>query len=175
MLWITIDCGLPDHPKMAALPNDSARYGWIVVLTKAKRQRKPGVFASRTHFVEVLGRHARHLPSYISTRLLEETEAGELAIHDWDKHQWAVKKAGQRGDKKGTSEGQEEDSRARNAVAVDVSNGEKRVQGEEGKPWVLLTEAEKAERLREEKDEAIRRTMLQVGLKPELVVVKETA
>lgn len=40
---------------------------------------------------------------------------------------------------------------------------------EEEKPWVTLTPEERAEHDRAEKDETIRRAMLQVGLKPELV------
>jgi hypothetical protein len=93
MAWITLDVGLPKHPKVAELPNDSARFGWIAVLCEAKMQRKPGVFASARHFREVVGRFAKHLPSYEAAGLLERDEDGTLRVHDWERHQWAVRQA----------------------------------------------------------------------------------
>jgi hypothetical protein len=97
MPWITVDCHLSEHPKMAELPSDAARWGWIVVLTKAKLQRQPGRFASERHFKEVLGRHAKHLPSYRAAGLMD-ADGDALVIHDWERHQWKVAKAGQRED-----------------------------------------------------------------------------
>src|SRR5688500_19324811 len=98
MPWITLDCHLPDHPKMAELPSDAARYGWIVVLTQAKLQRKPGQFANLRHFKEVMGRHARHLHAFEAAGLMDR--AGDaLVVHDWQRHQWAVAKERQREDK----------------------------------------------------------------------------
>jgi hypothetical protein len=121
MLWFTVDCDLPDHPKMAALPTDAARWGWIVVLARAKRQRQQGTFANAGHFKAVMGKYATYLPAYIEARLMDELPDTTLAVHDWDRHQWKVKKAGQRGDNEGTFEGQEVDPRVgARAVAVSV-------------------------------------------------------
>lgn len=131
MTWITIDVALAKHPKLAELPNDSARYGWIVTLCEAKTQRRPGTFASDRHFREVLGRYARFLQDYIGARLLERDEDGALHVHDWRRHQWAVAKARHRDDNNETSGGQEEDASRAVPVPVYVSSTEEGVQGEE--------------------------------------------
>lgn len=106
MSWITVDIDLPKHPKLAELPNDTARFGWLAVLCEAKRQRNAGAFASDRHFREVLGRFGKYLPDYLAARLLERHEDGSLAVHGWQQYQWAVKKQRQRGDIEGTLGGQ---------------------------------------------------------------------
>ena len=119
--WFVVECGLYKHPKMAALPNDTARFGWIAVLAEAKQQRQQGTFASEAHFKEVMGRHGRQLKHYLAVGLMERSEAGRLAVHDWKQHQWAGKKAGQREDNSETNEGQNEDPHARErAVSLSV-------------------------------------------------------
>ncbi len=107
MPWIAIDTGLPKHPKMAELPNDAARWGWLLTLLEAKEQRRPGAFASERHYRHVLGRHGRYLSSYVKAGLMERGEDGSLAVHDWQRHQWAGAKAAQRE----TSNGQSTDNR----------------------------------------------------------------
>lgn len=135
MTWIAVDCDLFDHPKMVELlPNDSARYGWIVTLSKAKRQRNAGTFASAKHFAHVLGKYGRFVNDYIKAGLLDKAEDGTLAIHDWRKHQWAASKARLRDDDGETPSGPDvdtgetpsgtsEDSRAGNAVLSSLSVG----------------------------------------------------
>lgn len=113
MAWITIDVGLPDHEKMAGLPSDSARYGWIVTLTKAKLQKRPGVFASDRHYKEVVGRFGKFLSHYLAARLLERHDDSALAVHDWQRHQWSIRQAQHRGqerDKSVTSAGHQRDA-----------------------------------------------------------------
>ncbi len=109
MSWIAVDAELPNHAKMALLPSDAARWGWIVTLCEAKVQRKPGTFASERHFRHVMARHGRFLADYIKARLIDRGDDGSLAVHDWQKHQWAAAKAGQREDIPRTSEGHSED------------------------------------------------------------------
>lgn len=103
--WITVDVKLPDHPKMAALPNDAARWGWLVTLTKAKEQRTAGTFASEKHYRLVMGRHGRFLKDYLAAKLIDKGKDGSLHVHDWARHQWAVAKAKARE----TTDGQVED------------------------------------------------------------------
>jgi hypothetical protein len=86
MSWITMDTKLPDHPKMAALPNDTARYGWILTLLEAKEQKAPGTFATANHFRHVLGKYGRYLQDYIKVGLLDEV-GGHIEVHDWSEYQ----------------------------------------------------------------------------------------
>jgi hypothetical protein len=144
--WAAIDCDIDSHPKLAALPSDAARYGWIRTLLEAKRQRRPGRFASAAHFRHVLGRHGKFLKDYLAANLLEE-DGTEVVVHDWTRHQWASSKARQRETSRGHSEDKDEtpvgpDLDASRAVVVhvpvDVSNDGERVQGEgaETEPWL---------------------------------------
>lgn len=140
MSWITVDTDLPDHAKMAALPNDTARWGWLVTLCKAKQQRKPGTFANANHFRHVMGRHARFLEDYTKAGLLDTGEGNTLQVHDWKKHQWAVAKAQQREtseghseDKDETSGGHQEDVSRAVSVSVPVSVLES-TEGVQGEP-----------------------------------------
>ncbi len=110
MSWFTVDCDLPDHPKLLELPNDSARYGWIVTLARAKRQRTPGQFDSERHYRGVLHRYAKYLPNYLAVGLLEQHEDHSLTVHDWRRYQWAVAKARQREDIAGTPARHPEDN-----------------------------------------------------------------
>jgi hypothetical protein len=139
MSWITVDTKLPDHPKMAALPNDTARWGWIVTLLEAKEQRTPGTFASEKHYRHVMPRHGRFLGDYIKAGLIDKGDDGTLHVHDWKRHQWAVSKAQQRGTPEGQDEdinetfvGQKED--ASRAVPVRVPVSVESTEGVQGEP-----------------------------------------
>lgn len=81
-----MDTGLVDHPKMADLSSDAARWGWMVSLLKAKRQKTPGSFASPNHYRHVLGKLGRYLQEYVDAGLLDEVD-GRLDIHDWPDYQ----------------------------------------------------------------------------------------
>lgn len=139
MSWITVDTKLGNHPKMAALPNDAARYGWILTLLEAKEQAKAGTFATAKHYRLVMGRHGRFLEDYIKARLIDKDEDGSLHVHDWRRHQWSVAKATQRETSGGhsediseTSEGQKED--ASRAVLVPVYVSSSSTEGVQGEP-----------------------------------------
>lgn len=111
MSWITVDTALPNHRKMADLPSDAARWGWLVSLCEAKEQRTPGTFASEKHYRHVMPRHGRFLPDYLRVGLMDKGDDGTLHVHDWRKHQWAAAKGHQR-DKAKTSDGPKDDPRA---------------------------------------------------------------
>ena len=141
MSWIAVDTGLGNHHKMAHLPSDAARWGWLLTLCEAKEQRKPGTFASEVHFRYVLARHGKYLPDYIKAGLLDKSEDGTLTVHDWQKHQWAAAKAAQREDIPKTPlghsedipktiEGQKEDASRAVSVPVLVDVTTEGVQGE---------------------------------------------
>lgn len=129
-VWITLDVGLPKHPKIAELSSDGARFGWIVILCEAKSQRSPGSFSSERHFREVAGRFAKYLPEYLTARLLEGNEDGSLSIHDWERHQWSVRQARHRGDDSVTSALLDSDPSRAVSVPVSVSTLPEGVQGE---------------------------------------------
>jgi hypothetical protein len=150
--WIALDCDLFDHPKMVDLPSDSARYGWIVTLSKAKRQRNAGSFASTKHFSHVMGKFGKFADTYVKAGLLEKADDGSLTIHDWRKHQWAASKAKIREDEGETSgglnvdieetlSGSKEDSRAGSAVPVLNSSSSKGVvKGDDDEPEFPLVQ-----------------------------------
>lgn len=98
---VLISSRLPDHEKIIGLPSDSARFGFVVVLCEARRQRPPGRFASRLVLAHLLGRYARWIPAYLRAGLLHEAPAlcercrsrvggisdGTIVVHDWPDHQ----------------------------------------------------------------------------------------
>lgn len=99
--WIKIKVNIISSDKMGELPGDSARWGWIKVLIAGKTQRRLGVFASAQHLADLLGRHARFIPSYVASGLLHVLPAlcdrcraaypderrGEVVIHDYRREQ----------------------------------------------------------------------------------------
>lgn len=100
--YVAMDATIRSNAKLAALPSDTARLGWLYVgLGSAKLQRPSGCFRSRAHWNEVAGRFAKHLAQYLSQGLIEEAprlcercEAvwprlpdGSLVVHDWKRHQ----------------------------------------------------------------------------------------
>ena len=164
MQWISLDIGLAKHPKMAELPNDTCRYGWIVTLCEAKAQTRPGVFASHRHFREVLGRFGKYLPLYLDARLLEENEDGSLSVHDWKRHQWAVRQERHRRDNSVTPALQQGE---RSVTDIDRDIDSKREKEKErtngvsrrpveDKPWVLMTAQEKREKEQHDLEETTR-------------------
>lgn len=98
---LLVSSRLPDHPKLVELGSDSARWGWLVVLCEAKRQRPAGRFPSRVVLAHLLGRYAKYIPAYVQAGLLHEAPAlcdrcrssvgdvsdGVLVVHDWAAHQ----------------------------------------------------------------------------------------
>lgn len=99
--WIAVDATIRVNHKLAGMPNDTARWGWICILGEAKTLRPPGRFASRRHFTEIAGRFGKFLALYLTARLLEEAPRlcdrcqkscegvtdGTLVVHDWALHQ----------------------------------------------------------------------------------------
>jgi hypothetical protein len=103
--WVAVDATIRRSVKLTALPSDTARYGWIVALGEAKLLYRQGTF-SPGQWVEVMGRYARHLRSYVAVGLMHVATdycdlahqggclsgrgpftSGTLVIHDWPRHQ----------------------------------------------------------------------------------------
>lgn len=103
--WVAVEATVRRSDKLAALPSDTARWGWLVMLGEAKLLRRQGTF-SVGQWAEVMGRYAKYLPDYIRLGLLhrapaycDETrqrtclrgrgpfERGVLVVHDWPRHQ----------------------------------------------------------------------------------------
>lgn len=87
MTFVWIDCDLLEHPKVAQLPSDAARLGFVAVIFRAKRQAKPGRFANEQHFRYVMGRFGKFLPAYIAQHLIDVEADGVLSVHDWYDYQ----------------------------------------------------------------------------------------
>lgn len=85
--WIKVEVAMTVHRKLADLPSDSARWGWLVLLAAAKVQHPQGSFASVGVARQVAGRFARFIPHYMKGGLLEDA-GGTVAVHDWPKYQW---------------------------------------------------------------------------------------
>ncbi len=99
--YVPMDATIRRNAKLAALPSDTARLGWLYVgLGDAKLQRPSGCFRSRCHWDEVAGRFARFRRDYLAAGLLEQAPdlcprcaeawpgvaAGTLVVHDWKRH-----------------------------------------------------------------------------------------
>jgi 5-methylcytosine-specific restriction endonuclease McrA len=99
--WIKLLIGFRRNPKIAGLPDDGARLGWVYAMLEAKVQREMGVFGSEFHFTEVLGRHGRYVKDYLAAGLLEtdpdlceecairygELRHGVVVVHDFLREQ----------------------------------------------------------------------------------------
>lgn len=103
---VLVAATIRENNKLAALPNDTARLGYIYICLGAAKLLKPipGQFTSRSHFREIAGRFAPYLKHYLATGLMEEAprlcdrcEAkwtatpppkGALVTHDWHEHQY---------------------------------------------------------------------------------------
>lgn len=99
--WIKLKIGIRRSGKMAGLPTDTARLGWIYVLVEAKVQRSLGVFDNKAHFVEVLGRFGKHFDAYRAAGLLHvapdlcadckarhrDAKKGQVVVHDYRREQ----------------------------------------------------------------------------------------
>lgn len=95
--WIKVKVGLVRSDKLGALPSDTARWGWMKVLAEAKLQRRMGLFASVKAIADLIGRHGRFVPEYISAGLLHVAPAlcdrclvqygdahpSEVMVHDY--------------------------------------------------------------------------------------------
>lgn len=120
MPWIKIEVPMVTHPKLADLPNDSARWGWLFLLCRAKQAKPQGRFASVGQLREEAGRFARYIADWTRVGLLDGPDGdGGISVHDWPKHQFdptnADRQAAHRngksnGDSNGNRNG---DSRAR--------------------------------------------------------------
>lgn len=111
--WVAIDATFRRNPKIAGLPSDSARYGWLVVLGEAKLLRRHGTF-TRNQWRECAGRFWKFLPNYIAAGLIHEGRAlcsedvrdrclegraefvadNVLLVHDWPAHQREIVEPG---------------------------------------------------------------------------------
>lgn len=101
--WIKVKIGIFDSEKLAALPDDSARWGYGKLLAKAKTQRRMGVFVSRSHVEDVVGRHAVYFEAWLGVDLVhiapglcadcaarhapDQLKVGEVVVHDYLREQ----------------------------------------------------------------------------------------
>lgn len=83
---VLISARASEHPKIIELPSDKARWGWVVLMGKAKLQRPPGRFASMRVLEAVLGEYRRFIADYLTVGILER-DGEAVAVHDWDAHQ----------------------------------------------------------------------------------------
>ena len=100
--WVAIEATIRRSRKMTALPNDTARYGFIVALGECKLLYQSGAFTPG-QWAELLGRYARYLTDYTSAGLVHEAPAycaepdcmrsrgpfpdGYVVVHNWPRYQ----------------------------------------------------------------------------------------
>ena len=100
--WIAIDVDIRKDDRVADLPSDAARWGYVAgVLAEARLQDPRGVFGSKATFEEAVGRFSRHLEAYIAAGLMEratsmctdcrhdygDLKRGALVVHNWIRKQ----------------------------------------------------------------------------------------
>lgn len=100
--WVAVEATIRRSAKMAALPNDTARYGFIVALGECKLLARQGSMTPE-QWPELMGRFARYLKDYVSVGLVHLMPAwcgdracmrgrgpfpdGRLVIHNWPTYQ----------------------------------------------------------------------------------------
>jgi hypothetical protein len=98
---VLVSARAAEHPKIIELPNDRARWGWVVLLGKAKLQRPPGRFASLRVVEAVMGDFRRYVTDYLRVGILErgdgrcercavvipDAKPDEIVVHDWAENQ----------------------------------------------------------------------------------------
>lgn len=103
--WVAVEATVRRSDKLAALPSDTARWGWLVMLGEAKLLRRQGSFTPAL-WAEVMGRYAKYQADYVALGLLhvapdycdeekrgtclrgrESFQEGTLVVHDWPRHQ----------------------------------------------------------------------------------------
>lgn len=100
--WIAIDVDIRKDDRIADLPSDAARWGYVAgVLAESRLQDPRGVFGSKATFEEAVGRFARHLDQYLAVGLMERSpklcdgcrerfgdlKNGALVVHNWHRKQ----------------------------------------------------------------------------------------
>lgn len=101
--WIKLKVGTGTSEKLAELPDDSARWGYIRLLLAAKTQRRMGVFVNRALVEDVLGRHGAYLDAWLGVGLIhiapalcegcagrhaqDQLRGGEVVVHDYLREQ----------------------------------------------------------------------------------------
>lgn len=97
--WVKVRIDLPGSEKLAKLPDDAGRWGWVCVLVAAKTQRRMGVFAGRAHLVSVVGQAGPYVEDYVAAGLLhvapmlcsacaarhvdDDLQSGDHVVHDY--------------------------------------------------------------------------------------------
>ncbi len=100
--WVAVEATIRRSKKMTALPNDSARWGFIVALGECKLLYQSGGMTPG-QWSEQMGRFARYLRDYIAVGLVHQAPFecadarcmrgrrpfpdGWLVIHDWPVYQ----------------------------------------------------------------------------------------
>lgn len=99
--WFKVQVGIIRSGKLASLSSDSSRWGWIKVLAEAKQQRQMGVFGSRAHLVDLIGRHGKFVDEYLKAGLAHlapdlcdecrkrssDVRPGQVVVHDYRREQ----------------------------------------------------------------------------------------
>lgn len=100
---VLISARVGESPKLIELPSDVARWGWVLLMGKAKLQRPSGRFASRRVLEVVLGSYRRYITDYFRVGILENVDnlcsecvesippddrkPGTVIVHNWDLNQ----------------------------------------------------------------------------------------
>lgn len=154
----------------------------IATFCLAESQPERGRFRSEKYLRALLGRRGRHLPYLIEHRDLIALPDGRLYVEGWDEWQEGDWKVGERvarirnrdrrnGGRNAPGNGSCNGSPSEVSAGGDLakrSGAVGRAPTDE-KPFVLMTDAEKAAALEAERQELIAKAMRQVGLRPELV------
>jgi hypothetical protein len=90
--WVRVSSRAHQHPDVAELPSDTARWAWVCTLLEAKQLPEPGSFRSEDHLRRAIGwRLARSLPSLYEAGLLEPDSdgsgLGRVEVHNWSRWQ----------------------------------------------------------------------------------------
>lgn len=84
---ILVDARIDEDSRIVQLGTDTARWAYVVALTRGKWTTPEGRFDSETHLRGVLGRHSKYVPDFLRLGLVTVGQDGSYTFPSWSEWQ----------------------------------------------------------------------------------------